>query len=272
MTTECTVKQVIDIAKQWIIDKYSHQPGFAGAHLVGSLHHMPLDAVFPAYRDVDLAIIFDNIEEQSIDNTGHQGLLIEAIIVPANRYVSAEKLLADPSNASIFAAEHSILLDPEGHLTKLSVTFAQEYPKRQWVKARRDKELADANIALKQLSQAQDVSQAVFAIGELSMRLTAILTIVLLTPLTHRRNLLQLRDIISSDQEKQVFEKLLQLIGSQDISSEQANDFLHKTVTAFEHDYSDQVPKTVASNMTTAASQTQTPPPCHSPHYNNGPS
>ncbi|MCP3849773.1 MAG: hypothetical protein GY694_05985, partial [Gammaproteobacteria bacterium] len=136
MTTERTVKQVIDIAKQWIIDKYSHQPGFAGAHLVGSLHHMPLDAVFPAYRDVDLAIIFDNIEEQSIDNTGHLGLLMEAIIVPAHRYVSAEKLLADPSNASIFAAEHSILLDPKGHLTKLSVTFAQEYPKRQWVEAR----------------------------------------------------------------------------------------------------------------------------------------
>jgi len=235
MTTERTVKQVIEIAKQWIVDKYSLQPGFVGAHLVGSLHHMPLDAVFPAYRDVDLAIIFDNIEEQSIDNTDHQGLLVEAIVVPAHRYVSAEKLLADPSNASIFAAEHSILLDPKGNLIKLTKTFAKEYPKLKWVSARCNKELTDANIALEQLTQAQDVSQAVFAIGELSMRLSAMLTIVLLTPLTHRRNLLQLRDIISTDKEKQIFEKLHQLIGSQNITSEQANNLLSKTVEAFDY-------------------------------------
>ncbi len=242
MAIERTVQQVIDIAKQWIIDKYSQQPGFVGAHLVGSLHHMPRDVLFPAYRDVDLAIIFDNISEQSIDDTEHQGLLLEAIIVPSHRYVSAEKLLADPSNASIFAVEHSILLDPEERLEALAKTIAGEYPKRKWVTARRDIELGDAKIALQQLSQAQDVGQAVFAIGELTMRLVAMLTIVLLTPLTHRRNLLQLRDIITTEQEKKTFEKLHQLIGSDNISAEQANNLLTHALEAF--DYSLTVHKT----------------------------
>ena len=69
MTTERTVAEVIDIARKWIRDKYSGEPGFVGAHLVGSLHHMPLDAPFAEYRDVDLAIIFDTISEQTIDDS-----------------------------------------------------------------------------------------------------------------------------------------------------------------------------------------------------------
>ncbi|MDD3814827.1 MAG: hypothetical protein PHZ02_09285 [Desulfocapsaceae bacterium] len=235
MTTERTVAQVINIARQWIEDKYGDRQDFVGAHLVGSLHHMPLDAPFPAYRDVDLGIILNSITDQGIDDCNHDGLIIEAIVVPVQRYESAERLLADASNASIFAADHSILLDPEGKLTKLAAIIKKEYPKKKWVTARRDEMLADAHKAFEALRGAQDITQAIFAVGELNMNLIATLTTVRLTPLTHRRNMLQLRNIIQTDQEKEIFEKLHHFLGSQNIIPVDVENFLTKTTEAFDY-------------------------------------
>ena len=49
------VKQVIELAKEWVEIYGSQTPGFCGAHLMGSINHMPPDTPFPAYKDVDLS-------------------------------------------------------------------------------------------------------------------------------------------------------------------------------------------------------------------------
>ncbi|MBU0946652.1 MAG: hypothetical protein KJ804_11815 [Proteobacteria bacterium] len=235
MPTERTVAQVINIARQWIEDKYADRPDFIGAHLVGSLHHMPFTAPFLSYRDVDLAIILDSISDQDIDDTNYDGLIMEAILAPVQRYESAEELLADSSNASIFAADHSVLLDPTGKLSALTGVIKKEYPRRKWVTARRDEMLQKAEEAFAALTKAKDITQAIFAVGELNMYLIATLTVVRLTPLTHRRNMLQLRNIIQTDQEKQIFEKLHQLLGSQHVRPDEAENLLTRTVEAFDY-------------------------------------
>lgn len=234
MSTERTVGQVIDTARQWIQEKYGNRPDFAGAHLVGSLHHMPLEAPFAAYRDVDLAILLDSITEQEIDDALYEGLILEAILAPASRYESAEQLLGDACNASILAADHSILLDPKGKLAPLAAQVRAEYPRRKWVTARRDDMLKEARKALDDLSRATDVQQAAMALGTLQMYLIAILTIVHLTPLTHRRNMLQLKGLIASDAEQAVFEKLHTLLGSAALTPEEAEVLLDRTTRAFD--------------------------------------
>ncbi len=234
MRTERTVSQVIDLARQWIQDTYGNRPDFVGAHLVGSLHHMPLDAPFAAYRDVDLAILLDSISEQKIDDALYEGLILEAIVVPASRYESAEQLLGDACNASILAGKHSILLDPKGKLAPLAKQVNAEYPRRQWVTARRDDMLKEVRKAFNDLSKAQDVQQAAMALGTLNMYLIAVLTTVHLTPLTHRRNMLQLRGLIASDEEQALFEKLHQLLGSASITPEEAEVLLDRATRAFD--------------------------------------
>ncbi|MBU0961576.1 MAG: hypothetical protein KKD01_11020 [Proteobacteria bacterium] len=111
MSAERTVEQVINIARQWIEDKYGDRADFIGAHLVGSLHHMPFASPFLAYRDVDLGIILDSITEQDIDDTNHEGLIMEAILAPVQRYESAEELLADAwdQEKQIFEKLHQLL-------------------------------------------------------------------------------------------------------------------------------------------------------------------
>ncbi len=235
MTTERTVAQVIDIARQWVDDKYGSRSDFVGAHLVGSLHHMDPAAPFAAYRDVDLGIVLDSISDQEIDDSNYEGLIMEAILAPVNRYESAEELLADGCNASIFAADHSILLDPSGKLTRLTREIQKEYPRRQWVTARRDEMLAYAEKSFEALTRAADTTHTLFALGELNMYLIATLTIARLTPLTHRRNMLQLRNIIQLDEEKEIFEKLHQLLGSKNITPTEAEELLSKTTEAFDY-------------------------------------
>lgn len=242
MTEERTVQEVIDIARQWADDHYSGRPDFVGAHLVGSLHHMPLDAPFASYRDVDLAIILDSITEQDIDDANYEKLIIEAILAPAHRYESAEKLCADACNASILAADRSILLDPQGKLAPLAERVKAEYSERKWVVARRDEVLGLAAERLEQLKNATEPQQATFALGELQMYLIAVLTTVHLTPLTHRRNMVQLKALISSEEEGDIFEKLHQLMGSDQLTQEDVQSLLEETIEAF--DYANSVHKT----------------------------
>ena len=237
-----TVQQVINIAKTWINNKYADRPDFVGAHLVGSLHHMSLDSPFETYRDVDLAIILDSITEQDIDDTEYEGLIIEAILVPSSRYTDAEKLLADASNASIFAADHSILFDPRSQLKPIVEKVQQEYNKEKWVTARRDEIVRDATNSFAALSNAKDIFQAIFAIGELNMNMIAILTLVHLKPLTHRRNMLQLKQYVHSKEEKDIFERLHTFLGSANFTEETAKQFLSETSDAF--DYAVSVHKT----------------------------
>ena len=41
-----------------------------GAHLVGSVNHLDRQARFPAYCDVDIAIIVDSVAHQQISSNG----------------------------------------------------------------------------------------------------------------------------------------------------------------------------------------------------------
>ena len=55
--------QVIEIAKEWVDQVGSKEPGFIGAHLMGSLVSMPKEAPFPSFKDVDLHLVLRDVPE-----------------------------------------------------------------------------------------------------------------------------------------------------------------------------------------------------------------
>lgn len=242
MTKQYTVADIITISRHWIQEKYGDRADFVGAHLVGSLHHMPRDTVFPSYRDIDLAIVLDSITEQDIDDAEYEGLLLEAILVPKSRYTDVERMLSDACNASIFASVDNILLDPRGELIPIAEQVSAQYSQKKWMLARRDSMLDKARKSLTALTASETPQQIAFALGELNMYLIATLTTAHLTPLTHRRNMLQLSGLISSPREQAAFESLHRLIGSAEFNKARAEQFLDKAVSAF--DYAVSVHKT----------------------------
>ena len=51
------VKQVREVARQWVIEEASTLPGFHGAFFAGSINWLPDDAAFPPTSDVDVVVV-----------------------------------------------------------------------------------------------------------------------------------------------------------------------------------------------------------------------
>ena len=76
--------------QEWVTEHAGAWAGLRAAHLVGGITTMPLDALFPSYKDVDLHLIFDEgsavLESKdpfvNIVEDEYRGVLIEAGIKP----------------------------------------------------------------------------------------------------------------------------------------------------------------------------------------------
>ena len=54
------VAQAKQTARQWVEENVAQWPGIRAAHLVGGITSMPDEAPFPAEKDVDAHLIFDD--------------------------------------------------------------------------------------------------------------------------------------------------------------------------------------------------------------------
>jgi hypothetical protein len=137
------VAQAKDTVRQWIEGNLDRWPGLRFAHLVGGITAMRDDAEFPAHKDLDLHLVFDegspaldvpgpypNILEHS-----YRGLSIEAGVKPVADYASPEVVLANPELAYHFTVD-SVLYDPDGILAGLRPAVQRDYRRRRWVRAR----------------------------------------------------------------------------------------------------------------------------------------
>ncbi|HEX9115854.1 MAG TPA: hypothetical protein VGA61_07280 [Anaerolineae bacterium] len=99
--------EVKQAAKQWVAENLAAWPSLRAAHLVGSVAAAPDDAPFPAYKDVDMHLIFDEGSPMLISRgpflhpieAEYRGLMIEAGLKPVADYRSPEAVLANPEIA-----------------------------------------------------------------------------------------------------------------------------------------------------------------------------
>src|SRR5262245_24395096 len=133
------VYQAIELAKEWVDTQGRAMPGFRGAHLLGGALTLPEDAVFPAYRDIDLNIVCEGARETATHDVAYKGLILEYGVIDIERYRSPEAVLANPELAANLAAD-SVLADPFGLFAPLRQAVAAQYAHRRWVRARCDHE------------------------------------------------------------------------------------------------------------------------------------
>lgn len=131
------------LAGAWVTAHLPEWPGLRAAHLVGGLAATPDDAPFPAYKDVDIHLIFaeDSPALESagpfphLIETAHAGLLIEAGVKSEREYASPEAVLGNPEIAHHLTVA-SALYDPHGLLADLAGPVRRDYRRRRWVRAR----------------------------------------------------------------------------------------------------------------------------------------
>lgn len=228
-----TTAEVIALAKNFVEKNYLDQPGFVGAHLVGSIIHADRDAIFPTYCDVDIAIVLDSIEFQKIEEVFQEGYVLECILSGSSRYRSAEDILAIPGMACNLQ-KNSIIVDPEGRLAEIHRGVAEGFAMRHWVKRRVDTEMNIAKSSLEAMSRSQNMIEVIHSLCEFIMRCSASITTAHLKPPTHRRSLANLKALMQTPEEQSLFEDILKAFGSAQLSEAEVRTFLQQCLGAFD--------------------------------------
>jgi hypothetical protein len=230
---QMNVGQVIELAREWVEIYGSKMPGFCGAHLMGGLNYTAKDSPFPSYKDVDLNILLRDGDGWNVHDVSYKDLILEYGSVNIEEYKSADMVLSDPRLASNLAVK-SILSDPTGMLSALHETVALEYPRRKWVLARCDSAKSAAKDTLKELSQANSLSDAFSNLGFLMLDLSGLIAIAGLKPPTHRRSLVLAREVLETWGQADLHEEILKVYGSAHFSRSDVEAYLPICARAFD--------------------------------------
>ena len=226
--------QVIALARRYVEERFLGQPGFHGAHLVGSIIHADGDAPFPTYRDVDVAIVLDTDEHQRIEEVVREGYILECILSASSRYRSAEDILTTPGLACNLQ-KNSVIVDPYGELGRLHQAVAEGFAKRQWVGRRAGSGVKSAMASIALMQRARNPVEAVHGLCEFVMYCSECITVAHLEAPTHRRSLANLSVTLGGTaEERALHEEILAAFGTAQLSEAQVRGFLQQCTEAFD--------------------------------------
>ena len=157
---------------------------------------------------------------------------IKALNVP-HRIQSAEAILAVPGMACNLQP-NSVLVDPDGLLTHIHQVVAAEFAQRKWVSLRTEDELHGAEISLTAMAEAENPVDLIKAWGDFIMHCSAAITVCHLKPPTHRRTLVNLKALMQSQEEQELYHQILEAFGSTQLSEAEVRLFLDQCLAAFD--------------------------------------
>lgn len=232
--TPTTVAEIVARVRDWIVRNADCFPGFCGAHLVGGITRMPPEALFPAYRDVDLVIVLHagaydrpNPEDHSVD-----GLILEVGFRNVDEYASPAVVLADPTLANLAYAP--ILTDPLGILSELQYEVAREFARPKWVRARCLAAQGRVGSLIGMMRQAPNPVEAIGASWHMWESLTEVLAMARLRAGTYRRTFTLLKELLQQEGRVDLHEAALTLLGSRQMSRAQVEAYLHESALLFD--------------------------------------
>jgi len=229
------VFEVKDIARKWVYQVGSQEPGFLGAFFAGSINWMPEDAPWSPLSDVDIFMLVDReIADWSEQKKFlHKGVVLEAVIFPVGRFRSPGQVLSriDAINLSI----PSIISDPSGHLTELQRAVAAGYAQRKWVRKRceqaRDNILSEY---LEMIICSESLTEQVLNLIWAVMETAQIPALAHLMNPTVRKCLVVSRELLAEQGKLSLHESLLRLLGSAEMKREQVELHLQECIRAFD--------------------------------------
>lgn len=239
------VRQVRHTAGAWVEANLDRWPGLQAAHLVGGITAMSEDAVFPAWKDVDIHLIFAEgspaLQPQgpfaAIIEEAYAGILIEAGIKSVAEYQSAEAVLANPEIAYHLTVESS-LYDPSGLLQDLRPEVEGEYGAERWIIARISHERRGFQGALgmrPMIAAAYGASGELMILGYSQTFLAAVLQVAALNPpRMGGASLVRLHECLAAEGRSDLHEAYLGVLGLRTADRALAEALLEEAAAAFD--------------------------------------
>ena len=227
------VSAVVELLHEWVELDARHRPGFAGAYLWGGITALPPDAPFALYRDVDIVVVQREAGDDSEEEVLFHGLMLEVITHSLDAHRDAEAVLANPSMAPNIAATQ-ILADPTGMLAPLQARVRAEYAEPRWIRARCEREKADALEHLSAMRTASTPYDRVNSVWLVLYALSGLLAVALLRRPTTRRTLSLLGELLLEQGRPDLQEAALTLWGSAAMDRAEVEAILARTAAAFD--------------------------------------
>jgi hypothetical protein len=237
------VHQVKQNTMEWLTLNLAQYPGLCGAHFVGSINTMPDEDYFPAYKDVDMHLIFQE-GSPALENHGpfanlleteFRGAILEGGYMPLSAYQTPEMVLANPEIAHHLTVD-SLIYDPDGWLHSLQEPVRQEYARRRWVIDRVEYERKGLEQwqGLRQYAQAMDKTgfSEFNLLGYHLSYLVALLCVATLQAPSSGYN--RMREILLEYSRLDLYDEAIAILGLQNISSDQAEVLLEEGAQAFD--------------------------------------
>lgn len=234
--TDLPVTEVIDRVQEWVDQQASHLPDFAGAYLWGGITALPMDALFPLYRDVDVHVVLTSDAHGETQEILYRGLMLEVDTAKLEAHLNAETVLADPSHGPNMATT-KILADPTGILTELQQAVVADFGRRRWVQVRCDAEKSSAEqqlTAMRQISDPGGGQEAMWPVWGLLNALSGLLAVAQLKRPTTRRTLSLLGDLLDAQGRPDLHEAALTVWGSVHLSRADVQAMLEQSIAAFD--------------------------------------
>lgn len=232
------VREVKEIAEQWVSEQAAKIPGFAGAFYTGSITSLPDQEDYSTSSDVDLYIVIDG---DMPENTRHvkfdyKGIILEPNYVSSQRHRTPEQLLANHFLAFHFRVPN-IISDPSGNLTALQKAVARDFAKRQWVEERCQSEFQAAlRWAEKCLSVESEDDYMLERVANLVGSVVFGVSVPALADLrspTVRKCLVLYHEVLAKYGKLSYFEDVLAVLGCAELGESDVAALLEDTTTAF---------------------------------------
>ncbi|HEY7020551.1 MAG TPA: hypothetical protein VH349_05500 [Ktedonobacterales bacterium] len=237
------VRQVKHMTGEWLAQNLTQYPGLCAAHFVGSITTMPDEAYFPAYKDVDMHLVFQ-AGSPSLENHGpfanvletdYRGVILEGGYKSLAEYHTPELALANPEIAHHLTVD-SILYDPDGWLQRLQAPVRADYARRKWVVARVEYERK----GLEQWQELRPVAQAMDSSGSQQIQLlgyhvsflVALSCVATLQAPSSAYS--RMRDILTECNRLDLYEEVISILSLRNIPSDQVEQLLEEGAEAFD--------------------------------------
>ncbi|MFB4212185.1 hypothetical protein ACE1TH_09795 [Shouchella sp. JSM 1781072] len=127
--------QAIQLANEWVTQIASHEQGFKGAYLAGSIIGQAPTSSWPSSSDVDIMVVSTNVPPYKLGKFTYKNCLLEVTHLDYNLFQDKGTILAD-YHLSYSFAHTTILADKDKILLPLQKQVVDDFTQLKWVNQR----------------------------------------------------------------------------------------------------------------------------------------
>ncbi len=227
------VQQAKDTARHWVNEEASKVPGFYGAFFIGSINWMTDDSAFPSTSDVDVIVVTEGPDPPEHRKFLYQNVVLEVSYIVRDHIQSPDAVLGNYPSAVHFTTPN-VISDPSGELTKIQAAVSRDYAKRTWVRKRCEHVRDLLLTGLQWLNESDPFHDQVFAWLFSTSILTHIVLVADLQNPTVRKCFVATRGVLSRFGQLSLYESMLGVLGSAQLSREQVEHHLASCAEVFD--------------------------------------